>query len=178
MSVFVLRLGHRKFRDKRVSTHCGLVARAFGADKIFYSGEKDDKLLESIKKVSMRWGGGFEVEYVRNWRKLIKEFRGVRVHLTMYGLELDEAVSEVREKAVGKDVLVVIGGEKVPGEVYGLVDFNLSVGNQPHSEIAALALFLDRLFEGREFKKVFEGGRIKVKPSARGKVIIRKEERE
>ena len=34
--ISVLRLGHRLVRDDRVSTHVGLVARAFGASEIFY----------------------------------------------------------------------------------------------------------------------------------------------
>jgi len=176
MAVFVLRLGHRRFRDKRVSTHCGLVARAFGADGIVFSGERDDGLLRSIERVVERWGGVFSVEYESNWRSVIKNFKGVKVHLTVYGLDFEEGVRLVRErvKVSGEDVLVVIGGEKVPGEEYGLVDFNLSVGHQPHSEIAALALFLDRLFGGREFDKSFEGSSIKVLPSARGKRIVEK----
>ena len=174
MAVKVLRLGHRRLRDKRVSTHCGLVARAFGADGIVYSGEHDEKLIESIEKVVSNWGGVFEVGYEKNWRKFLKNFNGVIVHLTMYGLPFEEKMREVKEKASkGKDVLVVIGGEKVPGEVYGLADFNLSVGSQPHSEIAALALFLDRFFAGKEFEKKFDG-RLTVVPQERGKKVIEK----
>ena len=37
--IVVLRLGHRIGRDARISTHCGLVARALGANKIIYSGD-------------------------------------------------------------------------------------------------------------------------------------------
>ena len=176
MTVKVLRLGHRRVRDKRVSTHCGLVARAFGADGIIYSGEEDVKLINSINKVVGNWGGVFEVGYAKNWRKFLKAFKGVKVHLTMYGLGFEKEMSKVRKKAGegdGKDVLVVIGAEKVPGEVYKNVDFNLSVGNQPHSEIAALALFLDRFFEGKEFEKKFDG-KIKIKPCKDGKIIVEK----
>jgi len=35
----ILRLGHRKKRDARLSTHVALVSRAFGASKIYYSGQ-------------------------------------------------------------------------------------------------------------------------------------------
>ena len=31
----VLRLGHRRERDKRITSHLGLTARAFGADEVF-----------------------------------------------------------------------------------------------------------------------------------------------
>jgi len=51
MSITVLRLGHRPHRDKRASTHLMLAARAFGADNVFYSGIKDSRIEESIKKV-------------------------------------------------------------------------------------------------------------------------------
>ena len=176
MVVTVLRLGHRRVRDKRVSTHCGLVARALGADGIVYSGEKDEKLVASIEKVVGNWGGVFEVSYVKNWRKFLSDFKGVKVHLTMYGLGFEKEMSNVRKMAAeggGRNVLVVIGAEKVPGEVYKIVDFNLSVGSQPHSEIAALALFLDRFFKGKEFEKKFEG-KISVKPCKEGKIIVEK----
>ena len=42
-----------------------------------------------------------------------------------------------------KPAVVVVGGTKVPSEVFHLSDYNISVGNQPHSEVAALAVFLD-----------------------------------
>ncbi len=52
MKVYILRLGHRISRDKRISTHCGLVSRAFGANGIIYAGEKDKDLMKSVKNVS------------------------------------------------------------------------------------------------------------------------------
>jgi tRNA (cytidine56-2'-O)-methyltransferase len=69
---------------------------------------------------------------------------------------------------------VVVGAGKVPGELFGLADVNVAVGNQPHSEIAALAVFLDRLFEGRELKREFPGWKLKVLPSIRGKKVLRR----
>jgi tRNA (cytidine56-2'-O)-methyltransferase len=51
----------------------------------------------------------------------------------------------------------------------------VAVGSQPHSEVAALAVFLDRLFEGRELSREFEGG-LKIIPSPRGKHIVGKDE--
>jgi tRNA (cytidine56-2'-O)-methyltransferase len=70
------------------------------------------------------------------------------------------------------DLLIVVGAEKVPPEVYQAADFNISVGNQPHSEVAALAILLDRLAQGKEFSKEFEGGNIKVLPCERGKRVV------
>jgi tRNA (cytidine56-2'-O)-methyltransferase len=70
-----------------------------------------------------------------------------------------------------KDLLVAVGAEKVPAEMYQLADWNVAVGNQPHSEVAALAVFLDRLFQGEELGREFEGG-LKIVPSSRGKEVI------
>ncbi|HZD43535.1 MAG TPA: tRNA (cytidine(56)-2'-O)-methyltransferase, partial [Methanomicrobiales archaeon] len=66
-------------------------------------------------------------------------------------------------------VLVVVGAEKVPGEVYGLADYNLSVTGQPHSEISSLAVFLDWLAEGKELSREFPGAQISVEPCEKGK---------
>jgi tRNA (cytidine56-2'-O)-methyltransferase len=68
---------------------------------------------------------------------------------------------------------VVVGSQKVPGEFYSsdVSDFNVSVGNQPHSECSALAIFLDRFFEGKELAKDFEKAKIKIVPKERGKEI-------
>jgi tRNA (cytidine56-2'-O)-methyltransferase len=67
-------------------------------------------------------------------------------------------------------ILVVVGAEKVPGEVFGLADYNIAVTGQPHSEISSLAVFLDRLFQGKELFAAFPGARIRVVPSRDGKV--------
>ena len=71
--------------------------------------------------------------------------------------------------------MVVVGAEKVPREVYELADYNVSVGNQPHSEIAALAVFLDRLTDGGSLY-LDTGGRMKVIPNPRGKTVVGSEE--
>ena len=176
MAVEVLRLGHRGERDKRVSTHVALTARALGADKIIFTCE-DEHVRESIEKVVENWGGNFKFEVVESWKEYIRDFkkRGVVVHLTMYGESINERIDTIREfLREGKDILVVIGGEKVPKEVYHLADYNISIGNQPHSEVAALAIFLDRLFEGKTLYRDYPDAKIKVIPSERKKVVIRK----
>ena len=85
----------------------------------------------------------------------------------MYGIPLEDAVPRL---VGGKDVLLIVGGCKVPSDVYGMADHNVSVGNQPHSEVAALAVFLDRLQGGRQLKKEFNG-RLSIIPQARGKKV-------
>jgi len=171
--VYILRLGHRPKRDKRVTTHLMLAARALGAGGVFYTGERDGRVEEKVRDVTRRWGGTFEVEYVKDWRRLISEWKrggGEVIHLTMYGLPIQNVIQNIRES--GRDKLVIVGGAKVPGEVFKLADWNISVTNQPHSEVSALAIFLHELFQGRELTKTFEDAVIRVIPQARGKRVI------
>ena len=167
--ITVLRLGHRLGRDLRISTHCGLVARAFGADEIIYSGDKDEKMMKSVKRVVSEWGGPFSVTYEKNWKKIIQSFNGTRIHLTMYGIPIQDRIKEIRRK---KNILVIIGSEKVPGEVYQMADYNIAITNQPHSEVAALGVFLHEYFKGSELEKKFKDAKLKIIPQEKGKMII------
>ena len=162
----VLRIGHRPDRDKRVTTHTALTARALGAKGVLVDA-KDNKLEENVRSVVERFGGDFSIETGVQWRKVMRDFDGKIAHLTMYGMRVDEAVPLLQ----GEDLLVVVGAEKVPPEVYQLATVNVSVGNQPHSEIAALAIFMDRLTEGRSLYEE-RGGKMKVIPNERGKTVI------
>jgi len=163
----VLRIGHRPARDKRVTTHVALVARALGANSVMIAG-KDEDIEKTVRSVVSRFGGEFEISSGANWKSEMKSWDGLKVHLTMYGLPLDDIMPKIK----GKDVMVVVGAEKVPGEVYQMADFNVAVSNQPHSEVAALALFLDRYFEGTELKSSFKGSRLTIVPNARGKTVV------
>jgi tRNA (cytidine56-2'-O)-methyltransferase len=168
--ISVLRIGHRHVRDYRTLTHLCLVSRAFGAEAIYLE-EIDDGLLESVREVREAWGGDFEVHQVSSWKKALndakKEGRSV-VHLTMYGMPIQDKVGELR----GHDsFLVVVGGPKVPGEVYQLADYNVAVTSQPHSEVAALAVALHELQGGEELKKEFEHSKLKIIPSEKGKRV-------
>jgi tRNA (cytidine56-2'-O)-methyltransferase len=88
----------------------------------------------------------------------------------MYGIGVEEVIGRIR--ASGSDKLVVVGASKVPGELYSLADYNVSITNQPHSEVAALAVFLDRLFEGRELSFKFDGARISITSSPDTKKVV------
>ncbi len=163
--IAVLRLGHRLARDPRISTHCGLVARAFGAGEIIYSGEHDEALLRNIEETVQRWGGPFSVRYEKDWRKCVAEYRKKGysvVHLTMYGMPLKKGGVRKRK------MLVVIGGEKVPPEVYKTADYNIAVTSQPHSEVAALAVFLNESCSPGKFRNA----KIRIVPQERGKRLI------
>ena len=168
--ITVLRIGHRIGRDKRITTHVALVARAFGADKIFID-KADKKIQETISSICTRFGGNFEIKIGVDKKKILKEWKGVIVHLTMYGGQLEKSVKEIDKK---KDLLIVVGAEKVPPIIYEMADFNVSVGNQPHSEVAALAIFLDRYYKGSWQIKKFNG-KLEILPCNRGKKVISKE---
>lgn len=166
MTIAVLRLGHRPARDKRVTTHVALTARAFGADAVLIS-TKDSELERGLRSVTARFGGPFEIRTGVPWREALREWRGPIVHLTMYGEALDDVLPRIPRDG---DLLVVVGAEKVPRAVFDLATFNVSVGNQPHSEVAALAVFLDRLLQGEGLRRAFRG-RMRVVPSKRGKTV-------
>jgi len=164
-----MRIGHRPQRDKRVTTHVALSSRALGASGIFVD-TKDDVLEESIRSVVKRFGGDFSIKTGVSWKKMLKEFDGEVVHLTMYGQRLDEALPKISKE---KDILIVVGAEKVPPEVYQRADHNISVGNQPHSEIAALAIFLYTYTDGRNLYSDRDG-EMTVVPNERGKTVVEK----
>jgi len=176
MSIAVLRLGHRLVRDDRTTTHVALVSRAFGCKKIFMT-EVDDTIVRTFAKVCYDWGGSddFDIEIVQDWKSLMhswKENNGIIVHLTMYGLNIDKTPLNF---GADKNILIVIGASKVPREVYSMADMNIAIGNQPHSEIAALAIFLDRFHDGKELEFPFKNAKMTIIPTSHGKrVKIRK----
>ena len=170
MKAVILRIGHRYVRDYRVTTHVALVARAFGAEKMLVV-NAEDEIKKSVREVNERWGSDFEVEDISNWKNVLKEWKNSGnkiVHLTMYGINVDDAMGQIKKEK--KDLMIVIGAEKVPKELYDISDYNVSIGNQPHSEIAALAIFLDRLFEGKQLKQEFKG-KMKIVPSGKDKIV-------
>lgn len=164
--ITILRIGHRIERDKRITTHVGLVARAFGADEIIID-TKDDRIEDNIRSVCDRFGGDFKISTGVNALRIAKKWTGLIVHLTMYGERLDDVVGSIDKK---KDLLIILGAEKVPPEYYGLADFNVAVGNQPHSEVAALALLLDR-YTNRKWADIDFEGKMKIYPSKNGKDV-------
>jgi tRNA (cytidine56-2'-O)-methyltransferase len=164
--IVVLRLGHRPSRDKRVTTHVALTARAFGAQEVWVS-TKDAALEKTVESIVARFGGDFAIKTGVKWREAIRSWKGKVVHLTMYGERLNDALPSM----TGQDLLVVVGAEKVPREVYELADMNVSVGNQPHSEIAALAVLMNRLTDDDTLYRDLDG-RLTVLPNPRGKTVV------
>jgi tRNA (cytidine56-2'-O)-methyltransferase len=168
--IAILRIGHRIFRDKRITTHVALVARAFGAEKI-YIDQKDIKIENNINSICKSFGGNFQIISGIDRKKIIKQWEGNIVHLTMYGENINKAIRKIDKK---RDLLVIIGAKKVPAELYKIADFNISIGNQPHSEVAALAIFLDRLTKGKWINNTYNG-KIEIIPKKKGKKVIIKD---
>ena len=163
----VLRIGHRIQRDKRTTTHVALVARAFGADKIYIS-TKDEKIKENINSITKKFGGNFQIETGIDPKKIIKKFKGIIVHLTMYGEELEKSITKINKT---NDLLIIVGSEKVRPYFYESADFNISIGNQPHSEVSSLAIFLDRYTNKKWLTKKFKG-ELEIIPSNKKKVVV------
>lgn len=173
MRIEVLRIGQRLVRDDRVTTHVALVSRALGASKILMY-DANPEIKETIAKVNSTWGGNFQVEIIDNWKKALKakKLDGYKiVHLTMYGENVNSAQTGLRGE---EKIMVVVGAEKVPREVYDIADYNISIGNQPHSEIAALAILLDRISDGMQLQKKHDNAQREIIPTKRGKKVVSK----
>lgn len=175
MRIVILRLGHRVQRDQRVTTHVALTARALGAEGMLLDSD-DSGIEKSISEVNERWGGSFYVKRVTSWKSEVKKWKeagGKVLHLTMYGVNFPDVIDDLAKD----DILIVVGAEKVPPEIYGLADWNVAVGNQPHSEVAALAIVLDRLSaaSGKDpLRMQFAGGKLEIVPNIKGKEVRNK----
>lgn len=172
--IVVLRWGHRQQRDARLTTHVALTARALGASGFLLSDVVDEKIKETVEKVTRNWGGNFFFEMGTRWKSAVKDWKaqgGVVVHLTAYGENMETSDVLRRIRRLRRKVMLLVGCQKVPAEFFSdaVSDFNVAVGNQPHSECAALAVFLDRFFEGKELAKEFRKAKIKILPQERGK---------
>jgi len=171
MEIEVLRIGQRLVRDDRVTTHVALVARAFGARKI-YMNEVNPKIKNTLEQINNTWGSNFEISFIDNWMQLMKKRKKESakiVHLTMYGENVNDVASSLEKE---NDLLIVVGAEKVPRQVYDLADYNVAIGNQPHSEVSALAVLLDRIMKGKQFSFSYENAEREIIPTKQGKDVV------
>ena len=170
MVIEVVRIGQRLVRDDRVTTHVALVSRAFGTEKIFMT-EVNPEIKDTLDKINKNWGGNFAIEFIDKWKTIVKKKKDENftiVHLTMYGQNINDIQEKLQEE---ENILVIVGAEKVPREIYELADFNVGIGSQPHSEISALAILLDRIQEGKQFKKEFPDAKRTIIPTEKGKNV-------
>lgn len=174
--IVVLRWGHRPQRDVRLTTHVALTARALCASGFILSDVRDTNIEDTVKKITKRWGGDFTFEMGTPWKKAVHDWKaegGIIVHLTAYGENIQTSDVLQRIRNSNRDILVIVGSQKVPGDFYSsdVSDFNVSIGNQPHSECAALAVFLDRFFSGEELARKFDKAKMRIVPAVRGKEV-------
>ena len=167
----VLRWGYRLGRDPRITTHLGLVARALGATGFLLTGDRDEDLFDNLQSVCQRFGGELETTHVPGLKHLKNHVQngGVAVHLTMYGESYHDAIEKIPRD---KDILIVVGGAKVPAEVFKTCQFNVAVGNQPHSEVAALALFMDAWQGHRSTLREFPNAELSIQGTNDGKIVV------
>jgi tRNA (cytidine56-2'-O)-methyltransferase len=128
----------------------------------------DPNVERSLEGVRDRWGGSFAVLPAPSWPAVVGAAAGPVVHLTMYGLPLARVLPRLRR---ARDVLLVVGGAKVPPKLYGAAHLNVSVGSQPHSEVAAVAVVLRELL-GIPGARAMAGARHRIVPTARGKTVV------
>ncbi|MHA1976297.1 MAG: tRNA (cytidine(56)-2'-O)-methyltransferase [Candidatus Hodarchaeales archaeon] len=175
----MFRIGHRVFRDKRITTHLALVARAFGAGGIKIAGEKDEKIIRSVSKVVSEWGGKFSIDFLpyEEWIEFLEEWKhrkGKIIHLTMYGENILNFQTNQQFRALKSSredlnkLLVIVGGEKVPAKTFQYADWNIAITNQPHSEVGSLAIFLEKIIPN-SLEIEFPNSRRHIKPSLAGK---------
>ncbi|MFP3984500.1 MAG: tRNA (cytidine(56)-2'-O)-methyltransferase [Candidatus Bathyarchaeia archaeon] len=174
--IVVLRWGHRP-RDERLTTHIALTARALGASGMILADIEDKKIEKTVEKVVKNWGGPFFFQMGTPWKKVLKNWktgRGIVVHLTAYGENIQNSAVLERIRIQKKDVLVIVGSRKVPSIFFSpeISDFNIAVGNQPHSECSSLAVFLDRFFGGKILTKKFKNPHLHIIPQKHGKKVV------
>lgn len=170
-SIRVLRVGQRYVRDDRTLTHLCLVSRALGAEAIYLEDVEKD-IVGTLEEVNRTWGGDFSTIVGEPWRRVMREAKEegrAIVHLTMYGIPLQDRLERLRRL---DKMLIVVGGPKVPGKVYREADYNVAVTSQPHSEIAALAIVLHEIQGGEELKRSFDKSRLRILPSETGKRVV------
>ena len=164
----VLRLGHRPERDKRITTHVALAARAFGATKIHLN-RPDSRIVETVSDVCAKFGGNFVIETVTNPKAFVQSWGGPILHLTMFGIPFGKKLGAIVKSK--EPLLIIVGAEKVPPWVFEQSDYNIAVGNQPHSEVSALAILLSKINPGG-YNQTFEDGLLQVIPSSERRNMI------
>jgi len=155
-----------------------MVARAFGASSFILADVKDDEVKDVVKKISASWGGKFDFAMELPWKQVVSEWRRkglLVVHLTAYGENIESSDVMTRIRGEGKDLLVIVGSQKVPRAFFSseVSDYNVAVGNQPHSEISALAVFMDRLYDGTELGREFDDSKLRIVPQKHGKRVTK-----
>ncbi len=80
----------------------------------------DKSIIHTVEKVANHWGRSeFLIEIYDNWKEVIKTWKkdgGKVIHLTMYGINVDDMIEAIRVEA---KLLVVIGAKRYQMFEYG-----------------------------------------------------------
>lgn len=138
-----------------------LTSRALGASEITFVGKQDTRLVRHLGRLSTKWGGKFRVNYVKNYREVLKQSaKYKKVYLTRLGEPLQSKNYMLRTY---KNIVLVVtpSDGKKENQISRVADFNISVSSQPHCSTAAVAIFLHEYYEGRELAMHFENAKYK-----------------
>jgi tRNA (cytidine56-2'-O)-methyltransferase len=127
---------------------------------------------QTARDITDRFGGPFTVEQTDSAQAVVRDWDGTVVHLTMYGEPVEDVETACRAALDAGPLLVVVGAQKVPYELYDEAEYNIGVTNQPHSEVAALGVFLDRLFDGDSLDQSWTDADQRVVPTETGKRVV------
>jgi len=138
---------------------------------------EDRQIKKTIEDVVSKWGGSFFFQMGAPWKTVVHNWKakgGIVVHLTAYGENIQSSTVLQRIREMDKDMLIIVGSRKVPGEFFSsdISDFNVAVGNQPHSECSSLAVFLDRFYQGKGLVKGFQDAELRIVPQKHGKKML------
>lgn len=167
--IIVLAIGKSKYESM---VDICLTARAFGASSVVLtssSHEINSKLKRFCNSVANKWGGNFSVQFISNWKSYISSKTNYKtVYLTRYGISIQKQQYSIRSY---KNVLLIISTDKERPELNKISDFNISITAQPHSSIAAMAIFLNMYYAGRELSLNFSKAQYKVVPSPHDSIL-------
>ncbi|MEM3841088.1 MAG: hypothetical protein QXN59_00100 [Candidatus Micrarchaeaceae archaeon] len=151
-----------------------LTARALGASSAVFT-ISNPQLISRLKRscsvVAKKWGGNFSVQFTSNWKGYLESRRNYKtVHLTRYGIPVQKRLYTLRSY---KNIIIAISTTKELKSMCTVADFNISITSQPHSSIAAMAIFLNQYFAGRELSLNFSNAKFKVLPSQNEQLLKR-----
>ena len=90
----------------------------------------------------------------------------------MYGEQCNKTI--IKNLKNQEKILIILGSQKVDSLFYEIADLNLSIGNQPHSELSALTILLYELVDNNiDFLyRDFKNGKKRIIPSKKSKKIV------
>jgi len=149
-----------------------LTARALGASEIIFTREKEPKIIRHMNGLEKKWGGKFNVTFVKSYKKVLKDATNYKkVYLTRYGMPINKLTYVLNTY---KNIMLIVSFTEAPSKMLDiLTDFNVSITEQPHCSIASIAIFLHDFYRGRELAMHFENAKYKVIPKEHGLSVVK-----